>query len=54
MTDLERVIKAVENAKRRLEDVGYNNEMYRGAHLALKVLLQELNAVAKAEEKADG
>ena len=61
MTDLERVIEAVAKAKRRLEeisrleDIGHHdaNPAYRGARLALNVLLQELHAAAKAEEKAD-
>ena len=55
MTDLERVTEAVAKAKMRLaQDLGLNNEIYRGAYVALKMLLQELHAAAKAKEKAGG
>ena len=56
MTDLERVIEAVDKAMRRVKELGYHdtNPIYRGARLALSVLLQELCVAAKAKEKADG
>lgn len=55
MTDLELVIKAVRNTQMRLSLAAeYPSSIYLGAHMTMKVLLQELHAAAKAEENADG